>query len=56
MISLSTGDVITCDMVTSTNGLWTKTGNYYFVSPVGCGSLATTTTTTDNGMVPAAGH
>ena len=54
VISLSTGDVITCDMVTSTNGLWTKTGNYYFVSPVGCGSLATTTTTTDNGMVPAA--
>lgn len=27
---------------------------YIFVSPVNCGKLATTTTTTDNGMVPAA--
>lgn len=27
---------------------------YFFVSPANCGSKATTTTTTDNGMVPAA--
>jgi len=49
-IAINTGAIYTCNSLTNQWG----TEGYVFISPVGCGSLATTTTTTDNGMVPAA--
>ena len=44
----------TWQMILSPNGATMSTDGYFFVSPANCGSKATTTTTTDNGMVPVA--
>lgn len=49
-IAVNTGSIYTCNALTNSWG----TEGVLFISPVGCGSLATTTATTDNGMVPAA--
>ena len=54
LINAANGHLINCDTIGSSTYVWALTGQRLFVSPVGCGKLASTVTTTDNGMVPAA--
>lgn len=54
LINTANGHLIACDAVSSTSSIWARTGQWGFVSPAGCGELATTTAVTDDGMVPLA--
>jgi hypothetical protein len=54
LVATATGHLINCDSISSTAQIFARTGSSYFVNPAGCGILATTTATTDDGMVTLA--
>jgi hypothetical protein len=54
LIATATRHLINCDSISSTSQVWARTGSNYFVNPIGCGTLVTTTSVTDSAMVTLA--